>query len=246
MPLVYGHGALTEQNGFHSQADVLIETRKAADLMGATPMDRPEDVEPNKVTGSVFMMLTNNTKRKGGQEDAANPRMNNKHGHIIEMTPPGGKGDQADHTSDVFKWNIFLLAGNPAEKNDGARYGDGVTQDGWLSCPDNVAFDNKGRVWIATDGAPKSGIADGLWVADAEGPARAQTRHFFAAPLGAEVCGPCFTPDDSTLFVAIQHPGDTKGSSFASPSTRWPDFDEHMPPRPSVVAISKKTGGPIG
>lgn len=246
MPLVYGQGPLTEQNGFHSQADVLIETRKAADLMGATPMDRPEDVEPNKVTGSVFMMLTNNTKRKGGQEDAANPRMNNKHGHIIEMTPPGGKGDQADHTSDVFKWNIFLMAGNPAEKADGARYGDGVTQDGWLSCPDNVAFDNKGRVWIATDGAPKSGIADGLWVADAEGPARAQTRHFFAAPLGAEVCGPCFTPDDSTLFVAIQHPGDTKGSSFASPSTRWPDFEAHMPPRPSVVAITKKTGGPIG
>jgi len=246
MPLVYGHGPLNAQNGFHAQADVLIETRKAADLMGATPMDRPEDVEPNKVTGSVFMMLTNNTKRKGGQEDAANPRMNNKHGHIIEMTPPGGKGDQADHTSDVFKWNIFLMAGNPAQKADGARYGDAITQDGWLSCPDNVAFDNKGRVWIATAGAPKSGIADGLWVADAEGPARAQTRHFFAAPLGAEVCGPCFTPDDSTLFVAIQHPGDTKGSSFASPSTRWPDFDAQMPPRPSVIAITKKTGGPIG
>ncbi|MDV7339824.1 PhoX family phosphatase [Terasakiella sp. A23] len=246
LPLVHGTGPLTAENGFNSQADVLIETRKAADLLGATPMDRPEDVEPNMVTGSVFMMLTNNTKRKSGQEDAANPRAANKHGHIIEMTPPGGRGSDADHAADVFKWNIFLMAGNHAKKEDAAMYGDGVSKDGWLSCPDNVAFDNKGRVWIATDGAPKSGIADGLWVADADGPARAQTRHFFSAPLGAELCGPCFTPDDSTLFVAIQHPADTKGSTFAKPSTRWPDFDDKMPPRPSVVAITKRRGGPIG
>ncbi len=246
LPLVYGQGQLTEANGFMSQADVVIETRRAADLLGATPMDRPEDVEPNKVTGSVFMMLTNNTKRKSTQEDAANPRAKNKHGHIIEMTPPGGRGDMADHASTVFQWHIFLMAGNPDKTDDAAVYGEGTSKDGWLSCPDNVAFDNKGRVWIATDGAPKSGIADGLWAADPDGPARAQTRHFFSAPRGAELCGPCFTPDDSTLFVAIQHPGDTKESTFSTPSTRWPDFSDKMPPRPSVVAITKKRGGAVG
>jgi len=246
LPLVYGQGPLTAANGFNSQADVLIETRRASDLLGATPMDRPEDVEPNLVTGSIFVMLTNNTKRKEGQENAANPRANNKNGHIVEMTPPGGKGPLADHSSDVFKWSIFLLAGNNTKPEDATMYGEGTTENGWLGSPDNVAFDSKGRVWIATDGAPKAGVADGIWVAEAEGPARAQTRRFFATPVGAELCGPCFTPDDTTLFVAVQHPADTKGSTYDSPSTRWPDFDSKMPPRPSVVAITKRGGGAIG
>jgi len=246
LPLVFGKGPLTKENGFNSQADVLIETRRAADLLGATPMDRPEDVEPNPVTGSVFMMLTNNTKRKDDQVDAANPRAKNKHGHIMEMIPPGGKGADADHAADEFTWDIFLLAGNPANADDGAKYGGDVGENGWLSCPDNVAFDSKGRVWIATDGAPKSGLADGVWVADAEGPARAVPRHFFRTPVGAELCGPEFNPDDSAFFAAVQHPGDEKGATFDKPATRWPDFKDTLPVRPSVVVVTKKGGGAIG
>lgn len=245
LPLVWGTGPLTPANGFNSQADVLIETRYAADLLGATPMDRPEDVEPNPVTGTVYVMLTKNTKRKPGQTDAANPRARNKHGHIVEMIPPG-RGKDADHAALTFRWDIPLLAGNPKFAADGAKYHADVSANGWLSTPDNCAFDSGGRLWIATDGAPKSGIADGVWATDVEGDARMLTKRFFAAPRGAELCGPCFAPDDRTFFAAVQHPADEKQSTFANPSTRWPDFKDNMPARPSVVVVTKSDGGVIG
>ena len=241
LPLVHGQGPLTEANGFRSQAEVAIFARKAADLLKATPMDRPEDVEVNPVTGRVYVLLTNNTRRTAQQLDRANPRARNAHGHIIEIANPGG-----DHGALEGSWGIFLAAGKPG-MDAGAIYHRAVSNDGWLSCPDNVAFDSRGRMYIATDGAPgAAGVADGIYVADTTGTGRALTRLFFQAPTGAEVCGPLLTPDDQTMFLAVQHPGEDPGSTFETPSTRWPDFKDGMPPRPSVIAITKKGGGVIG
>ena len=217
LPLVYGEGPLTAENGFNSQADVIIETRRAADLLGATPMDRPEDVEPNLVTGVVYMMLTNNTKRKTGDENAANPRPKNKHGHIIEMIPPGGRGADKDHAATKYTWEFFLLAGDPTKPEDGAKYHPQVGAGQWLSTPDNCAFDTKGRIWIATDGAPKSGIADGVWAADTEGDGRAYVKLFFSTPLGAEHCGPSFNIDDTAYFRRRPASGRHQGFDLRKP-----------------------------
>ena len=241
LPLVFGVGPLTPANGFHSQADVVIEARRAGTLVGATPMDRPEDLEISPTTGRVYVMLTKNAVRTAAAVNAANPRANNLFGHIVEMTPADG-----DHAATRGTWNFLMLAGNPQNPAHQAKSHPQTSDNGWMSCPDNGAFDSRGRLWVTTDGAQEAaGFADGLYACIADGPWRGYSRQFCRMPVGAEATGPCFTPDDRTLFLSVQHPGQDS-ASYANPKTRWPDFRPDLPPRPSVVAIVKKDGGVIG
>jgi uncharacterized protein len=244
LPLVHGQGPLTAANGFNNQGDVLIEARRAGTLLGATPMDRPEDVEANPATGRVYVVMTFNEQRTQAQVNVANPRANNKYGHIIEIVPPLVNG-RPDHAATECDWGFFIVAGNPADPSHNARYANAPTANGWVCAPDNVAFDPKGRIWISTDGQDDAaGFNDSLYGAATSGPRRGATKCFFVGPRGSEICGPEFTPDGRTLFLAIQHPGD--GSTFDNPSTRWPDFRSELPPRSSVIAITKADGGEIG
>lgn len=237
LPLKVGRGPLTSANGFNHQGDVMLDCRKAAKLLGATPMDRPEDVEVNPVNGQVYVMLTNNSRRKPDNTDAANPRGPNRAGQIVELIAPKG-----DHASETFNWEMLIVAGPKDEP--GTKYHPQISANGWLACPDNCAFDKLGNLWIATDGAEQYDVADGIWACELSGAYRALTKRFLRTPLGAELCGPFFTPDSENLFCAVQHPG--QGSTFDKPSTRWPDFDDSLPPRPSVVVITKQGGGRIG
>ncbi|MBB5754032.1 PhoX family protein [Prosthecomicrobium pneumaticum] len=250
LPLVQGEGPLTAENGFASQADVLIETRRAADLVGATKMDRPEDIQPNGVNGKVYVMLTNNTKRKAEQVDAANPRASNAFGHIIELSETDG-----DFAATAGTWEVMLKCGDPSVADVGATFSTATTANGWFGMPDNCAVDADGRLWVATDGnSPKAtGRTDGIWAVDTEGEARATSKLFFRVPVGAEMCGPLLLPDMQTMFVAVQHPGDGgddwagfgRVSYYEDLSTRWPDFKDDMPVRPAVVAITRQGGGKI-
>ena len=209
-------------------------------------MDRPEDVEVNPLTGRVYVVLTYNEQRKPDQVDAANPRGPNNFGHIIEIIPPMVNG-KMDHAATECPWEFFIIGGDPKKPEHGARYLGPVSANGWIAAPDNLAFDPKGRIWIATDGQDDwAGFADSVYAAETSGPMRGVTRNFFSCPRGAECTGPAFTPDGKTLFLSVQHPAEEKGSTFDKPSTRWPDFRPDMPPRPSVVAITKADGGEIG
>ncbi|MDB5524269.1 MAG: dTDP-glucose 4,6-dehydratase [Rhizobium sp.] len=242
MPLIHGQGKLTAENGFSSQADVVIGARLAGDLLGATKMDRPEDVQPNPKTGKVYCMLTNNSKRKDEQVDKANPRGKNLFGHIIEITETA-----MDFASTKSTWEVLLKCGDPSVAEVGASFSTSTTKNGWFGMPDNCAIDAEGRLWVATDGNNKkaTGRTDGIWAVETEGELRGTSKLFFRVPVGAEMCGPCFNPTSDTFFVAVQHPGDAGLPTFEKPATRWPDFADGMPPRPSVIAITKDGGGKI-
>ncbi len=251
LPLVHGNGPLTAENGFNSQADVMIDTRIAADLLGATPMDRPEDAQP-RGDGTAYIMLTNNTRRKADQVNAANPRPESSFGHIIEIKEAGG-----DHAATTGTWSILVKCGDPTIEEVGAQWNPDTSENGWFGSPDNCAIDADGRLWISTDQGSswgKTGKSDGLYSLETEGEARGTSKLFFRCPVGGELCGPYFTDNSETLFLAVQHPGtdgtkDFKGferdSTFEDPATRWPDFDPAMPPRPSVLVVTKQGGGKI-
>ncbi|WP_150255055.1 PhoX family protein [Nocardiopsis deserti] len=219
-----------------SVAEVLIHTRLAADAMGPTKMDRPEDFEPSPVTGKVYCALTNNSAREPGQADEPNPRGPNRYGHILEIIEDG---DDAGATS--FAWNVPLVCGNP-EDDDTYYAGFDKSKVMPISSPDNLTFDKDGNLWISTDGQPGSlGINDGLHVMPVEGRFRGELKTFATVPVGAEACGPFVTKDSKTVFLAPQHPGD--GGSFEAPTSTWPDGEF---PRPSVVCIWHTAGREVG
>ncbi len=206
--------------------EVLVFTRLAGDKVGATKMDRPEDIERNPVDGKVYVALTNNTNRgAGGPADEANPRNANKHGHILTISESGN-----DAAATTFSWALPLVCGDPA---DPSTYFSGYdkTKVSPISCPDNVAFDAAGNLWISTDGNAL-GSNDGLFAMPVAGPEAGHLKQFLSVPIGAETCGPFVTPDQRSVFVAVQHPGELAGASFDTPKSTWPDGDYA---RPAVV-----------
>jgi secreted PhoX family phosphatase len=251
MPLIFGNGPLTAENGFNDQGDVMIDTRLAADLLGATPMDRPEDAQP-RGDGTAYIMLTKNNRRKPDQVDAANPRADSSFGHIIEI-----KEDQQDHAATKGTWSILVQCGDPAIADVGAQWNPETSENGWFGSPDNAAIDVDGRLWVSTDQGSnwgKTGKSDGLYGVETEGELRGTSKLFFRTPVGGELCGPYFHDSGETLFLAVQHPGTDgtkslkgfeRNSTFEDPATRWPDFDPKMPPRPAVVVVTKTGGGKI-
>ncbi len=217
---------------FADQGEVLINTRLAADIVGATKMDRPEWGAVNPDNGEVYFTLTNNSSRTSA--DAANPRAANPYGHIIRW-----RENRRDHAGKGFNWDIFLLAGPQADSQ--GPNGMALDDRNILASPDGLWFDPDGRLWIQTD-MSGSQLASGpfgnnqMLVAD---PRTGEMKRFLVGPIGAEVTGISATPDFRTLFVNIQHPGE--GSTPDNLLSTWPDGPGRRP-RSATVVISREDG----
>ncbi len=250
LPLVYGQNGLDENNAtpFTSQADVLVNTRLAADSMGATPMDRPEWGAVDPANGDVYFTLTNNTSRNAGNVNEANPREVNRHGHIIRWKEDGG-----DQAATTFSWDIFLFGGDSGESGVDTNIGydpngDVLTAGNILSSPDGLWIDPDSRVWIQMDSGYRDPFGNcAMLVAD---PTTGDLKRFLVGPIDQEITGITMTPDQKTLFINVQHPGEgTSAADFAAGdySSSWPDFmPATRPPRSATVVVWKDDGGVVG
>ena len=248
--LRHGVNGLEAAAGFASQADVLIDTRVAADVVRATKMDRPEWIAVHPTTGEAYCTLTNNTQRgvSGAPgTDAANPRAGNAFGHIIRWRERG-----ADAAATAFEWDVFVLAGDPEHTDPVKR---GTIKGDAFGSPDGLWIDPRGVLWIQTDVSTnalhKGDYAPlGNNVMLAADPASGTIRRFLTGPSGAEITGVITTPDGRTMFVNVQHPGETASerSDPANPTavSAWPDGFEGGRPRSATVVIRRRDGGIIG
>ncbi|WP_027004401.1 PhoX family protein [Corynebacterium halotolerans] len=243
-PLLTAHADGTAEShveGF-SADEVAVFTREAADVVGATKLDRPEDVEASPKTGKVYMALTNNSYRGATGENADRskegvmeyaPIKENKNGLVMEIDD--------DHAGTGFTWNLLLVCGDPDEAY---TYFGGFDKSrvSPISCPDNLAFDSHGNLWVSTDGNAL-GSNDGLYAVDVEGENRGELKCFLTVPQTAETCGPII--NDERVLVSVQHPGEADGATVENPASHWPGGGNSNP-RPAVVVAWKADGGRIG
>lgn len=210
---------------FKDQADVLINTRTAADALGATKMDRPEWGAVHPQTGEVYMTLTNNSARQPGDADGPNPRGPNAFGQIVRWREQGNR-----NWATRFDWDLFVVAG--PEDNSARLDGMPLDETNIFNSPDGLWFDQNGVLWIQTDGSQAAPFGNNqMLAADTN---TGEIRRFLTGPRGSEVTGVVTTPDSATMFVNIQHPGGN-----------WPDGGTARP-RSSTVIVTRDDGGPVG
>ncbi len=247
LALAPGENGLTPENGFADLADILVNTRTAADQAGATKMDRPEWGTVDPKTGEVYFTLTNNNRRDMTQIDAVNPRAENNFGQIVRWTYDG-----ADHSQTAFKWELFVIAGSARTS---LTFNDEVLgDDNTFACPDGIWCDQNSRLWIQTDmgdiGPDQKGPLEpfGMNAMLAADPATGDIRRFLTGPWGQEITGVISTPDGTTMFVNVQHPGaHSSAEEFAAGKygSGFPDYNG-TPPRSATLVITREDSGVIG
>ena len=254
---------------FEDVASILVHTRAAAFVVGATPMDRPEWGAVNPGNGEVYFTLTNNTDRRGfedadplaraagdrGSRDEvtefladrefgevpANPRGPNHDGHLIRLRENGN-----DPAALGFAWDIFVFGSAAGSSTNFS----GLTADNEFTDCDGLWFDSAGLLWIQTDGGQPDGNHNQMLAAvpgevgdggiDA-GNNDVSLRRFLVGPVGCEITGIDLTPDRRSMFVNIQHP---EGNWPTSPDATMAGTAGRA--RSATIVITRDDGGPIG
>jgi secreted PhoX family phosphatase len=240
LELTHGKNGLTVEAGFKDQADVLVHTRLAATVVGATTMDRPEWIAAHPNKAQVYVTLTNNSDRgvKANQAmNGPNPRAKNVYGQIVRWSPERG-----DHATTKFTWDIYALAGNPTLHKDAYAGSSNITPENMFNSPDGLAFDRDGRLWIETDGDYSNakefaGMGNNQMLCG--NPETGEIKRFMVGPIACEITGIAWAPDQKTMFVGIQHPGEKLVTSH------FPQGGDAVP-RSSIIAITRADGGVIG
>ncbi|RVH01324.1 PhoX family protein [Sinorhizobium meliloti] len=232
--------ALTPESTGMKLDEICVFTRQAASKVGATTMDRPEWVAINPVAIEAYCALTNNTNRgvkknAGGDEmpvGGANPREKNAYGQIVRWYP-----ENDDHADSRFKWDLFVMAGNPDVHKDANAGSSNVNSGNMFNSPDGMIFDSTGLLWIQTDGEDTNegdfaGQGNNQMLAG--DPATGRIERFLTGPLGCEVTGLIWSADRRTMFVGIQHP-----------NAPFPDGEGKLP-RSTLIAVKRDDNALIG
>ena len=152
-------------------------------------------------------------------------------GHIVEISERN-----ADNGATRFEWEIFMLCGDPADEDDGAFFaGFDPQRVSRIANPDNLAFDKRGNMLIATDGQPRTlGINDGIFFVPTEGSERGYNRQIFSGVVGAECASVIMNSAQDLMMVSIQHPGEG-----GTRQQRVSSFGGATVNRPTVVAVTR-------
>ncbi|WP_228041585.1 PhoX family protein [Planktothrix mougeotii] len=275
-------GDLYTGNSEEQQGAILIDAHLAASAVGATCTARPEDIEVEP-DGALFIAFTSgeaNAETGGPNLQIFKHPAQEKpyqYGWVMRLVEEGNVPQAM-----TFRWQMFATGGEVAEGGLG------------FSNPDNLALDAAGNLWMVTDiatskhnqpvtqgrldenqqpleGKDLLGVYgnNSVWFLPTSGDAAGQAFLFAIGPMESEMTGPFFTPDQKTLFMAAQHPGElhrtrqnmaTKTLQFALQTTEgeefmqtrqvpvgsnWPTKKPNDPPKPSVVAIRRINSQPL-
>jgi secreted PhoX family phosphatase len=254
LPLAHGQNGLTAANGFADLGEIVIKARQASDLLGGTKMDRPEWLAIDQSSLEVFCTLTNNSQRGGTDRpavDAANPLANNVMGNVIRWK------ENKDFDATTFTWNHLVMAGDPANDRAAAKprpVKAGAKTD-IFACPDGLTLDNRGVLWIQTDahasqmykGELKNIGNNQMLACDRN---TGEIRRFLTGPTNCEITGCTWSEDGRTMFINVQHPGETASDrsdpDFPDKFSNWPAGTKGARPRSATVVITRNDGGVIG